>query len=113
MNVEDIPLPVNVCHYTDRSDTYIPSTATNFESIGSLTDASSAQSHSVPDCSSPVFALTSRESDNEYFQLKGQRQGMSINMSKLYEFDRVTIHSLSLGHINYMFIILKHWKTAQ
>ena len=91
MNVEDIPLPDNVCDYTDRSDTYIPSTATNFESIGSLTDASSAQSHSVPDCSSPVFALTSRESDNEYFQLKGQRQGMSINMSKLYEYDRVTI----------------------
>ena len=114
MNVEDIPLPDNVCDYTDQSDTYIPSTATNFESIASLTDASSAQSHSVPDCSSPVFALTSRESDNEYFQLKGQRQGMSINMSKLYEFDRVTIyHSLSLGHINYMFIILKHWKTAQ
>ena len=91
MNVEDIPLPDNVCDYTDRSDTYIPSTATNFESIASLTDTSSAQSHSVPDCSSPVFALTSRESDNEYFQLKGQRQGMPINMSKSYEFDRVTI----------------------
>ena len=91
MNVEDIPLPDNVCDYTDRSDTYIPSTATNFESIASLTDTSSAQSHSAPDCSSPVLALTSRESDNEYFQLKGQRQGMSINMSKLYEFDRVTI----------------------
>ena len=81
MNVEDIPLPGNVCDYTDRTDTYIPSTATNFESIGSLTDASSAQSYSVPDCSSPVIALTSRESDNEYFQLKGQRQGMPTNMS--------------------------------
>ena len=91
MNVEDIPLPDNVCDYTDRTDTYIPSTATNFESIGSLTDASSAQSHSVPDCSSPVFASTSRQSDNEYFQLKGQRQGMSINMSRLYKFDRVAI----------------------
>ena len=113
MNVEDIPLPDNVCDYTDRSDTYIPSTATNLESIGSLTDASSAQSHSVPDCSSPVFASTSRQSDNEYCQLKGQRQGMSINMSKLCEFDKGAIDSLSLGHINYMFIILKHWKTAQ
>ena len=91
MNVEDIPLPDNVCDYTDRSDTYIPSTATNFESIGSLTDSSSAQSYSVPDCSSPVFASTSRQSDNAYCQLKGQRQGMSINMSKLYEFDK-TIH---------------------
>ena len=85
MNVEDLPLPDNVCDYTDRSDTYIPSTTTNFESIGSLTDTTSAPWHSVPDCSSPVFASTSRQSDNEYFQLKGQRQGMSLNMSKLYE----------------------------
>ena len=89
MNVEDIPLPDNVCDYTDQSDTYITSTATNFKSIGSLTDSSSAQSHSVPDCSSPVFASTSRQSANEYCQLKGQRQGMSINMCKLHEFDKV------------------------
>ena len=64
MNLEDIPLPDNVCDYTDRTDTYIPSTATNFESIGSLTDSSSVQSHSVLDCSSPVFASTSRQSEN-------------------------------------------------
>ena len=96
MNVEDIPLPDNVCDYTDRNDTYIPSTATNFESIGSLTDSSSAQSHSFPDCSSPVFASTSRQSDNEYCQLKGQRQGMSINMSKLYELDKVAISFIKI-----------------
>lgn len=97
MNVEDIPLPDNVCDYTDRTNAYIPSTATNFESICSLTDASSAQSHSVPDCSSPVFASTSRQSANEYCQLIGQRQGMSINMSILYEIDKVLFNdSLSL-----------------
>ena len=89
MNVEDIPLPDNVCDNTDRFDTIIPSTATNFESIGSLTDDSSAQSHSVPGCSCPGFALPPKESDNEYFHLKGQCQGMSINMSKINEFDRV------------------------
>ena len=88
MNVEDIPLPDNVCDNTDRSNTIIPSTPTNFESIGSLTDDTSARSHSVPGCSCPGFSLPPQQSDNEYFQLNGQCQGMSINMSRINESDK-------------------------